>query len=317
MPLLVTEGTRKADSAVTAGLCCVALPGVWGWRGSNGHGGKLAVADWHDIALNGRRVVLAFDSDVTTKPEVRLALDELAAYLATKGAKVEYLHLPGGDGKCGLDDYIAARGAGDLWSLVRPDPPQAAASRPGGSNISGKPPAKAVPDVPPKTIAQVEAVYAKWLHDGDKVTTRVVHAAYVANMVLPGDPVWIFLVGGSGHGKTERLMPLAVMPGVEASSNLSGKAALLSATPRKDTAADAHGGLLRKIGAKGIIIVKDFTSTLEMDRTPAPRSWPRSARSTTAAGTATSAPKAAGRSPGRASAASSPGAPPRSTRPTR
>ena len=54
---------------------------------------------------------------------------------------------------------------------------------------------------------------------------------------------------------------------MEASSNISGKAALLSATPRKDTAADAHGGLLRKIGAKGIIIVKDFTSTLEMDRT--------------------------------------------------
>ena len=36
---------------------------VWGWRGRNGKGGKLAVADWHDIALNGRRVVLAFDSD--------------------------------------------------------------------------------------------------------------------------------------------------------------------------------------------------------------------------------------------------------------
>jgi hypothetical protein len=181
---------------------------------------------------------------------------------------VEYLHLPDdGDGETGLDDYIAGHGADDLWSLVRPDPPQAAASPPQGSNISGKPPAKAAPDVPPMTIAQVEAIYAQWLHDGDKVTTRVVHAAYVANMVLPGDPVWIFLVGGSGHGKTERLMPLAVMPGVESSSKLSGEAALLSATPRKDTAADAHGGLLRKIGDKGIIIVKDFTSTLEMDRT--------------------------------------------------
>jgi Domain of unknown function (DUF3854) len=126
VPLLVTEGTRKADSAVSAGLACVALPGVWGWRGTNGHGGKLAVADWHDIALNGRRVVLAFDSDVTVKPAVRRALDELAAYLATKGATVEYLHLPdSGDGKTGLDDYLAApvEGSGGLWALVRPDPP--------------------------------------------------------------------------------------------------------------------------------------------------------------------------------------------------
>src|SRR5687767_300439 len=28
-PLLVTEGARKADSAVSHGLCCVALLGVW------------------------------------------------------------------------------------------------------------------------------------------------------------------------------------------------------------------------------------------------------------------------------------------------
>jgi len=268
VPLLVTEGSRKADSAASHDIACISVLGVWNWRGTNPVGGKVALPDWHDIALNGRRLVLAFDSDVTVKPAVRRALAELAGYLAAKGAKVEYLHLPDdGDGKTGLDDYIATRGADDLWSLVRPDPPRAAASPPVGSNISGKPPARAAPDVPPMTIAQVEAAYARWLHDGDKVTTRVVHAAYVANMVLPGDPVWIFLVGGSGHGKTERLMPLAVMPGVEASSKLSGEAALLSATPRKDTAVDAHGGLLRKIGAKGIIIVKDFTSTLEMDRT--------------------------------------------------
>ena len=95
VPLLVTEGTRKADSAVSHGLACVALPGVWGWRGTSGRGGKLAIADWHDVALNGRRLVLAFDSDVTVKPSVRRALDEFAAYMATKDARVEYLHLPG------------------------------------------------------------------------------------------------------------------------------------------------------------------------------------------------------------------------------
>jgi hypothetical protein len=65
--LFVTEGVKKADAAVVHGLCCVALPGVWSWIGANPKGGKTAVADWYDVALNGRRVVLAFDSDVVRK----------------------------------------------------------------------------------------------------------------------------------------------------------------------------------------------------------------------------------------------------------
>lgn len=84
--LWITEGVKKADAAALAGLACVALPGVWSWRGTNSHGGKTAIPDWHDIALNGRRVILAFDSDVTRKRPVRAALDCLAGYLVSKGA---------------------------------------------------------------------------------------------------------------------------------------------------------------------------------------------------------------------------------------
>jgi Protein of unknown function (DUF3631)/Domain of unknown function (DUF3854) len=123
-PLFVTEGSRKADAAVSAGLCCVSLLGVWSWRGTNPVGGKVALPDWHDVALNGRRVILAFDSDVASKRAVAKALAELANYLTSKGAKAEYLHLPdNGDGKTGLDDYLAAEGTGSVWELVRPEPP--------------------------------------------------------------------------------------------------------------------------------------------------------------------------------------------------
>ena len=94
VPLWVTEGVKKADAGALAGLCIVALPGVWSWRGKNTSGGKVAVPDWHDIALNGRRVILAFDGDVARKESVRKALSELARYLTSKGAHVEYLHLP-------------------------------------------------------------------------------------------------------------------------------------------------------------------------------------------------------------------------------
>lgn len=86
IPLWVTEGVKKADAGALHGLCIIALPGVWSWRGKNEHGGKVAVADWNDIALNGRRVILAFDGDVARKPSVRKALDALAAYLRTRGA---------------------------------------------------------------------------------------------------------------------------------------------------------------------------------------------------------------------------------------
>jgi hypothetical protein len=84
IPLWITEGIRKADAAVSAGLCCIALLGVWAWRGRNEQGGKTALADWESIALNGRVVYIAFDSDVMTKPEVAKALERLKGFLESR-----------------------------------------------------------------------------------------------------------------------------------------------------------------------------------------------------------------------------------------
>lgn len=113
IPLYITEGARKADAAASRGLCCLSLSGVWNWRGRNAHGGKTALPDWELVALNGRAVSVAFDSDVMTKPSVRSALDRLAAFLAFRGARVRFILLPpAADGsKTGLDDYFAAGGA--------------------------------------------------------------------------------------------------------------------------------------------------------------------------------------------------------------
>ena len=137
VPLLVTEGSKKADSAVSHGLVCVSVLGVWNWRGTNPVGGKVALPEWHDMALNGRRVILAFDSDLSRKPGVRKALGELANYLQSKDAKVEYLHLPDPeDGKCGLDDYLAAQGADGIWELVRPESPAPQVIPPPAAKVS-------------------------------------------------------------------------------------------------------------------------------------------------------------------------------------
>ena len=96
-PLWITEGTKKVDAAVSRGLCCIALLGVWNWRGTNEHGGKTAIADWEMVALNDRRVTVVFDSDVMTKIEVYRALVRLRDFLESRGAKVRLTYLPPGD----------------------------------------------------------------------------------------------------------------------------------------------------------------------------------------------------------------------------
>lgn len=81
IPLFVTEGIKKGDALVSQGLCAVSLLGVWNWRGSNRHGGKVALPEWENVALNGRRVYVVFDSDVMLKPEVHAAVSRLKAFL--------------------------------------------------------------------------------------------------------------------------------------------------------------------------------------------------------------------------------------------
>ncbi|MBW2422401.1 MAG: DUF3854 domain-containing protein [Deltaproteobacteria bacterium] len=115
--LWITEGARKADAAVSHAVACIALLGVWGWRGTNAFGGKAALGDWSSIALEGRHVYIAFDSDVTTKQSVAQALLGLVEFLQGRGAVAHIVQLqPGPKGeKVGLDDYLA--GGGDVGAL--------------------------------------------------------------------------------------------------------------------------------------------------------------------------------------------------------
>ena len=119
----------------------------------------------------------------------------------------------------------------------------------------------------PRSLAELEVTFARWIRDIDPVPTRAILATYVANQKLEGDPVWLMPVGGSGVGKTERITPLSGMPDVVVASSISGPAALLSGTARKDRAKQATGGLLRQVPDEGgVLVLKDFTSIIEMHR---------------------------------------------------
>jgi hypothetical protein len=147
VPLLLTEGPIKADSAWSAGLACVALLGVWNWRHTNTRGGKVVLPDFETIALNdGRRVVLAFDSDAHTNANVHEAMRRLAAFLASRGAEVLFLYLPPGEYgvKQGLDDYLGAgHTTEELWGRVsdelRPLPGTAGVPKDDYSDLSDEP----------------------------------------------------------------------------------------------------------------------------------------------------------------------------------
>jgi hypothetical protein len=85
IPLFITEGLKKSDALVSRGLCAVTLLGVWSWRGTNEHGGKVALSEWEYVALNNaRRVFIVFDSDVMLKPGVHEALRRVKALLESR-----------------------------------------------------------------------------------------------------------------------------------------------------------------------------------------------------------------------------------------
>ena len=250
-PLFVTEGSRKADAAVSKGLCCIALLGVWSWRYADG-----LLPDWDYIGVNGRRVYVVFDSDVMEKSAVYQALCRLKALLEHRGAEVRIIYLPSGDGgsKTGLDDFLAEHSVDDLLSLA-----VAEVRRPHFEE----------PDAPirqfaPRTLDDVVIAVRRWLHLPDLALLHAVLASYVANR-FSGPPVWLLIVGPSSGGKTELLMPLLPLPDVKLASTLT-EGALLSGTSSRERATGAKGGLLRDIGDFGIIVMKDFTSIIAQNR---------------------------------------------------
>jgi len=105
----------------------------------------------------------------------------------------------------------------------------------------------------------------RFIHEvDDTLFLEGILAAYFANL-LPGPPVWLLLVGPASSGKTVTLNLLLGLPNIQEASAVT-EAALLSGTPGKEKAKNASGGLLRIIGAFGIVLMKDFTSLLSMGK---------------------------------------------------
>ena len=115
-------------------------------------------------------------------------------------------------------------------------------------------------------LEKAHNVFQHWLgqeYDLDGLDATLAAAAI---QQMNGETLWLLLVSGSGNAKTETVQSLSVLPGSHVVSTIASEGALLSATAKRDKTKDATGGLLREIGERGVLVIKDVTSILSMGR---------------------------------------------------
>ena len=115
----------------------------------------------------------------------------------------------------------------------------------------------------PCTLAEVHVEFVRWLGDEYDLDAIDIVLAAAAVERLDGDPLWLLLLSGPGNAKTETVQALSGI-GAVCVSTIASEGALLSASPKKERQRDATGGLLRLVGARGILVIKDMTSILSM-----------------------------------------------------
>lgn len=116
IPLLITEGAKKAGSLLTAGYAAIALPGIYsGYRQEKDPWGNVIglprlIPQLEAFCQNGREITFFFDQD--TKPKtvknVRTAIERTGKLLGYKGCKVSVARWS--PYWKGIDDYIFSQG---------------------------------------------------------------------------------------------------------------------------------------------------------------------------------------------------------------
>ena len=116
IPIILTEGAKKAACLLSHGYPAVALPGIYGGystlTSSIGQTTERALLPELDcIATPGRTIQICFDNDtkLTTRQNVHTATRNLGQLLEKRGVKVSVMTWTG-DSK-GIDDLVASEGA--------------------------------------------------------------------------------------------------------------------------------------------------------------------------------------------------------------
>lgn len=156
----ITEGAKKADALASLGVSLVPLNlnGVWGWSRKDADGRKQLLPEFNEIALKGRRVVLAFDSDSAVNSHVQQALEALVKELRKRGAIAGLLQMPHSEAqKLGVDDAISQG-----WSFEQL---AAAVAWPEKGAKAPKEPKEPEPDLLDAAKLWAEHYGAEWAYD--------------------------------------------------------------------------------------------------------------------------------------------------------
>ena len=132
VPVVIVEA-EKSSLAVTAAASrlerqtlAIALGGCWGWRGqigieSDAKGARVPlkgpVPDLDCVNWKTRPVVICFDTNAATNPQVQCARRALAVELAKRGSRVLVAELPAEEDVNGPDDFVAKHGDRELFDL--------------------------------------------------------------------------------------------------------------------------------------------------------------------------------------------------------
>jgi len=116
IPIMITEGEKKALAATLAGVPTIGLGGVYNFT----HDGEL-LPMLDNIKWSGRVVYICYDSDAVGNNKIQAAEGRLSTELSLKrNASVFLVRLPDlpGGAKMGVDDFIVAKGDDALFDLL-------------------------------------------------------------------------------------------------------------------------------------------------------------------------------------------------------
>ncbi len=116
IPLIITEGAKKAGAIITANYVAVALPGIYGGyrQPKNDWGQKIGkpylIPELEMFAENGREIIFCFDQDtkLITQQNVTTAIKTTGGLFTKKGCKVSVISW--NTTEKGVDDLIVAKG---------------------------------------------------------------------------------------------------------------------------------------------------------------------------------------------------------------
>jgi len=109
IPIILTEGEKKAQCLLSLGFVAIGLPGIWG-----GRTGQIFLERLHPdliaVAQKGRKFVILFDYETNpkTKWQVFNATRRTGVCIKASGCECEIALLPGSEK--GIDDWVVAQG---------------------------------------------------------------------------------------------------------------------------------------------------------------------------------------------------------------